>query len=359
MIAVRADRYTMSPSTSIRGEPIVFCPGVFAASVDISLTATHAESVHAMKLLAKFNLILFVVLFVCMAATTTYAYYVLDRSARHQVLTQARLMMAVVDATRAYTSKEIPEILNDLRTPDRRFHKQEVPAYAARKTFENLQADPIDNSGAKVVLDLTQYTFRQPSDQPTLESDKPTEWEKKYIDLFRDRHSKKEPLGSLEKDRDGEDGVKYLDLAKPVQVEKSCLTCHDKPSNAPPGMIESDDNYTGGFGWKVDSVIGAKIVTVPKTEVEKLRSAMFRTFLGSLILVTLAVFSILNLLLFFSIIRPVSRLTEWACEASTGDLSLEKLPVRGTDEIAILTDSCNRMYNSLISSMNMLRRQKK
>ena len=179
------------------------------------------------------------------------------------------------------------------------------------------------------------------------------------VDYFRDRKDKNEPLDPLVRDRIGPDDVNYLDLGEKVEVESSsCLNCHDKPENAPPGMLASEKGYKGGgFNWYEGQIIGAKIVTVPKTEVENLRDSMFYKLLRNLGLATLATFVSLNLALFWYIIRPVSRLTEWASEVSTGDLSREKLPVRGKDEIAMLTESFNRMYNSLISSMNMLRKQ--
>ena len=206
--------------------------------------------------------------------------------------------------------------------------------------------------------DLKQYTYRQPSDNPFRESDKPTQWEQGIIDYFRDRDSKKKPLEPFENDRTGLDGVGYLDFGKPFVVEASCLHCHGKPEDAPPGMLASEKGYRGGgFNWYEGQIIGAKIVTVPKTEVENLRYYMFNKLLRNLELAALATFVSLNLALFWFIIRPVSRLTEWASEVSTGDLSREKLPVRGKDEIAMLTESFNRMYNSLISSMNMLRKQ--
>ena len=317
-----------------------------------------------MRLLVKFNVILGLVLITGLAVTARTAYYDLYDSARQQVIAQARLMMAAADATVKYTDVEIPKMLNELNGSHNKdkFCKQTVPFYVARRTFEGLKeqpSKPLDESLPNVGLDLKQYTFRVPSDNPTLESDKPFQWEQMIIDYFRDRKNKNKPLDPLVRDRIGPDGVNYLDLGEKVEVESSsCLNCHDKPENAPPGMLASEKGYKGGgFNWYEGQIIGAKIVTVPKTEVENLRDSMFNKLLRNLGLAALATFVSLNLALFWFIIRPVSRLTEWASEVSTGDLSREKLPVRGKDEIAMLTESFNRMYNSLISSMNMLRKQ--
>ena len=86
------------------------------------------------------------------------------------------------------------------------------------------------------------------------------------IDYFRDRKDKNEPLDPLVRDRIGPDDVNYLDLGEKVEVESSsCLNCHDKPENAPPGMLASEKGYKGGgFNWYEGQIIGAKIVTVPR-----------------------------------------------------------------------------------------------
>lgn len=320
-----------------------------------------------MRLLLKFNVILGLVLITGLEVTARMAYHDLNDSAQQQVIAQAGLMMAATEATRKYTNDEIATLLNELNGPHYKFHKQEVPAYAARRTFERLKEEslnpplkPLDESRSNVELDLKQYTFRQPSDNPILESDKPTQWEQKFIDYFRDRDSKKEPLGSLVRHRRGLEGVSYLDLGEPIVVETGCLKCHDTPENAPPGMLASEKGYRGGgFNWYEGQIIGAKIVTVPRTEVERLRDSMYYKLSRNLRLATLATFVGLNLALFWFVIRPVKRLTEWAGEVSTGDWSRDKLPVRGKDEIAMLTESFNRMYNSLISSMDMPRKQER
>ena len=54
-----------------------------------------------------------------------------------------------------------------------------------------------------------------------------------------------------------------LFLARPIKVNNvSCLECHSTPDKAPAEMIKlyGGDN---GFGWKLDDVIGAQIVSVP------------------------------------------------------------------------------------------------
>ena len=42
----------------------------------------------------------------------------------------------------------------------------------------------------------------------------------------------------------------------------SCLTCHSTPDKAPPEMIKLYGT-ANGFGWKLDEIIGAQVVSVP------------------------------------------------------------------------------------------------
>ena len=73
--------------------------------------------------------------------------------------------------------------------------------------------------------------------------------------------------------------------------------------------------------------------------------------LGSVFLATLV---LLDLALIFVVIRPVSRLSAAADEISKGNLTVPELPASGSDEIAQLARSFNRMYVSLAKAIKML-----
>jgi protein-histidine pros-kinase len=54
------------------------------------------------------------------------------------------------------------------------------------------------------------------------------------------------------------------------------------------------------------------------------------------------------------VIRPVSRLSKAADEISKGNLNVPEIPAKGSDEIAQLAQSFNRMYLSLVKAIHML-----
>ena len=64
--------------------------------------------------------------------------------------------------------------------------------------------------------------------------------------------------------------------------------------------------------------------------------------------------AVLDLLLLFTIVRPVARLSAMADQASLGNLHVPELPVNGKDEISILAGSFNRMRRSLVSALKIL-----
>jgi len=63
---------------------------------------------------------------------------------------------------------------------------------------------------------------------------------------------------------------------------------------------------------------------------------------------------VLNALLILTVVRPVARLSVSADELSKGNLDVGEQPVRGKDEISVLTDAFNRMQRSLVKAMKML-----
>ena len=55
----------------------------------------------------------------------------------------------------------------------------------------------------------------------------------------------------------------FLTFARPFRLtDRGCLACHSTPAAAPPTMVDLYGNGNG-FGWTLNDVIGAQIVSVP------------------------------------------------------------------------------------------------
>jgi protein-histidine pros-kinase len=138
-----------------------------------------------------------------------------------------------------------------------------------------------------------------------------------------------------------------------MRAAKSCLECHSTPDAAPAAMIVQYGS-ANGFGWQENDVIAAQIVSVPVALPVQMANAEFRQLMTSLVIVGAVTLLVLNVLLYLTVIRPVSRLAAQADQISKGQMDIPELPARGGDEISILAKAFNRMHRSLAAAMKML-----
>jgi protein-histidine pros-kinase len=83
-------------------------------------------------------------------------------------------------------------------------------------------------------------------------------------------------------------------------------------------------------------------------------SQAFQTLLGYLGGIFVATLILLDLVLLFSVVRPLQSLSAMADQISVGKMDMPELPVRGKDEISVLAGSFNRMRRSLERALKML-----
>ena len=110
-----------------------------------------------------------------------------------------------------------------------------------------------------------------------------------------------------------------------------------------------------GFGWKLNDIVTAQIVSVPTQLVIQRARDAFKTFMISLAAVFGILLIAINALLIFMVIRRVNRLSGMASSVSLGNSDISEFPVSGKDEIAELSQSFNRMARSLVEAMKMLK----
>jgi protein-histidine pros-kinase len=109
-----------------------------------------------------------------------------------------------------------------------------------------------------------------------------------------------------------------------------------------------------GFGWQLNEIVGAHIVSVPMALPVRMANQAFQTLVISLAAVFLASLILLDLLLLFAVVRPLRRLSTMADQISVGQMDVPELPAGGSDEIAVLAGSFNRMRRSLDRALKML-----
>jgi len=289
-----------------------------------------------MKLLIKFNLVFLLVFLVGLAAAGFASRELLQQNARDEIVLNARLVMETALATRAYTSSQVAPLLQTQMKYS--FLPQSVPAYSATEVLNGVR---------KAFPD---YFYKEATLNPTNPRNRAADWEADIVHQFRNAAERVEIVG----ERDTPGGRSYY-IARPLQIKaEPCLYCHSTVDAAPKTLVEKY-GPANGFGWKLNEVVGAQIVSVP-TEVPIARAnAAFRTFMVSLTAVFGFIFVAFNLMLWYLVIRPVTRLSRFADQVSQGEnLDAPDFPVPSGDEIGVLSVSFNRMKKSLVKAMKML-----
>lgn len=288
-----------------------------------------------MKLIWKFNAALVGIFAVGFALAGLLAYNVLQANAREEVLQHARIMMESASSSRNYTNTQIKPLLETQLKY--KFLPQSVPAFAATEQFNDLRKKYPD------------YNYKEATLNPTNPRDHATDWEVDVVNIFRQNPTRVEVVG----ERDTPEG-RSLYLARPIQIkDPACIVCHSTPDQAPKTMIETY-GANNGFGWKVNDIIGAQVVSVPMAVSVQRANYTFKVFLFSLAGIFLFTISMLNLLLYWVVIRRVKRLSQLADEVSLGNLEAGDFRTRSHDEIGVLTEALNRMKASMVQAIKML-----
>jgi HAMP domain-containing protein len=289
-----------------------------------------------LKLLVKFNLLLIVVFGVGLLLIAYEAQSFLQDQAQAEVLRQAGLMAASALATRNYTEHYITPVIEKTTEHATTFLPQAIPFFASTTTFDQIRQTYPD------------YTYKEAALNPTNLRDRATDWEADIINYFRNSPKETE----LIRMREGATGPSVA-LAHPIRVDSGCLQCHSQPSTAPKALIK---HYGGqnGFGWNLDEVVGAQIISVPTSVPLKMAREGLTRLLINLSLIFLAAILLIDMGLYFIVVRPLRKISSSADRISKGEMDLEQLPIRGNDEVAQVTRSFYRMHTSLKKAMELL-----
>lgn len=291
-----------------------------------------------MKIATKFNLVLVTIMFVAMAGAGYSSYHLLQKNAQREVVDHAAMMMETALAIRGYTVSEVRPLLEEQMQHN--FLPQSVPAYAATRSFEALRNNPQHK----------EYSYKEATLNPTNPLNRTTDWENDIVRAFRNDRQRTQILTI----RDTADGT-LLHLARPIRIKKeSCLSCHGQPDDAPTPMLALYNSRTNGFGWKLDEVVGAQIVTVPIDVPRNAANKAFIHFMLIIVAICVFIFIALNLLLRMIIIRPVIRMAKLANEVSMGKMTSPEFMEKGKDELSTLGASFNRMRRSLHKAIRMI-----
>ena len=287
-----------------------------------------------MNLLVRINVALIVVFVIAALAVGLTSSALLQANAKRQALGVAGLMIDSALAVRAYTAEEVEPLLR--KQMDKEFLPQTIPFYAATQNF------------LKVQQNHPEYAYKEASLNPTNLRDRASDWERDIIEKFRTDSDARELVG----ERDTPAG-RSLYMARPIRTGKECLVCHSVPSIAPTTLLTRYGS-TNGFGWQLNEVIGAQVVSVPLTAALHNADRVSRSVITWTVAILALALLVVNVVLYLLVVRPVQRIAAIADELSLGNVAAAEFPAGGSPELRALTGSFNRMRTSLTKAMRLL-----
>ncbi|MEH1970060.1 c-type heme family protein [Nostoc sp.] len=291
-----------------------------------------------LNLKQKFTILLLVILTFGLSLSGFALSSLLRENAKQDISSTALMLMQTMSSVRKYTSTQVnPELVDKLATE---FLPQSVPAYSAREVFEILRKTP----------DYRDFFYKEATLNPTNLRDKADGFETEIVERFRNKSDLKEVSGFR-----SIPGGDIFYIARPLPIsEGSCLKCHSIPEVAPQSMITLYGT-ANGFGWKLNEIVGAQIISVPANSV--INKANQSSLLIIIIVSTIFIATILlvNLFLNRQVVMPLKRMTRIAEEVSTGHMEVE-FEQMSNDEIGNLAKAFRRMQLSLEMAMKRIKR---
>lgn len=305
--------------------------------------STGNSMLRNLKLGTRFNLLLLLVFIFSVSLSGVVLSRVLEQKAQEEVTSKALTLMQTMTAVRSYTSTHVNPLLAPRLETESVFIPETVPAYAATEVFENLRS----NEGYK------NFFYKEATLNPTNLRDKVDTFEAKIVERFRQESGTKE----LSDFRNLPSGRVFY-IARPLAITKeSCLRCHSTPEAAPKSQLATYGTENG-FGWKLNEIVAAQIISVPADEVFASAKQSLSLAMGIFIGIFAVVIITINFLLKQTVIQPVRKIAHLAKEVSTGKIT-DDFEQSYNDEIGILGASFNRMKSSLEIAMKMLNSQGK
>ena len=288
-----------------------------------------------MNLRLKINLALLIVFVIALGAATAVLYRLAYDNAIERIEAQIDVLRAQALAVRRYTSEEIQPLLSD--ASELQFLPQTVPSFSAQTVFRSFRDW------------RPEFDYKEAVLNPTNPADLAADWEADIIARLREDRA----LERLSTMRETAEGPRYA-VAFPLVIrDEQCLVCHSTPEAAPPSMIAlyGDD---GGFGWQLGEVVGAQIFSAPLAIAEASAIETLKLAVLAMLGVFAALLVVVNVLLSRMIVSPVRQMALVAERVSKGELDFPEYRREGSDEIASLSASFNRMRRSLDKAMKML-----
>lgn len=302
----------------------------------LQIEVNVTQFITEIRFFFKFNLLLVSVVLAAYTITSYLVWAELSSSAEKDVLDKARVMLETAKAMRTYTTDQIAPLLDreeaqversskdaetmlNVRIPDaltkaiaqlptpreqqalqtaeqrilanarersqdqpaKEFLPQSIPFFAATEAFKYFREQ------------YPEYSYKEAALNPTNPRDRTSDWEIDVVNMFQRDSAKKEFSGR----RETPEGH-MLYVTTPIRIDdNSCLGCHGVASDAPPELVRRY-GPNNGFGWSLNDVVGAQIVSIPARVAEVRALAAQKAIMSWLAVVFLALWVLVNALVY-------------------------------------------------------------
>lgn len=290
-----------------------------------------------LTLTKKFFLGVGVIVIVFWALFSYLIYIYLKEINKTEAFSQSNLLFEQIQSTRKYVKEDLRPLMFHV-LPEKQFLKEAMSVSFITKSIMN-------DFGKK----HPDVIYRRAALDPLNPENTANDREREFIDLFQKDRERTVWKGVLEIEH-----MKYAIHAKPVVIEKECLSCHGRPEDAPATLTKSYDTLHG-FNKKEGDIIGVEYLALPldKTfgQVSDLVMTIFIVGIIGMVLMFTTINSLINLVA----VRPLGKVRSFFRSVVTGDMGLDsKFAVRSEDEIGELAHSFNRMMEYLGSFQEKL-----
>ena len=284
-----------------------------------------------MKLQTRLSLVVLII-FLCgwlIAGLTVYTME--QKNAQAGTIHTAEILLNMAMASRSYTVEEIKPLL--VNKDEEEFPPQASPSYANRQIF------------ARLSKEFRSYAYEERAINPTNPKDLAEGWQVELIQEFLSHPELKELTG----ERTTQTGDEILYIAQPIRIkEASCLECHGNPDKAPASLIKTYGSLHG-FGWKLNEIVGTKLISVPISIPQKNAQEEISSYLLLMASIFLVAYTTVGLIVKNWILSPLDTISRLVEQISLSNFESLHLPdsISDYDEFGKLNNSVNRLLRSL------------
>lgn len=295
-----------------------------------------------LKIGAKFNLLLTLVFVISIFVSGAALSRVLQQMAENEVTSKAQILIQTMNSVRNYTQSHINPLLTPKLDTEPSFIPETVPAFSATEVFEHFrQQDP----------QYKNFFYKEATLNPTNLRDKADSFEEQLVERFRSGLATK-PISDFRNIPEG----KIFYIAQPLAVkEQQCLRCHSTPDQAPKSQLVTYGTKNG-FGWKLNEIVSAQIISVPSQEIFDSVHRTWSLLMGLFISIFVIIALLINFLIRRTVLHRIKKMERIAQQVSIGDTTTN-FDDQSKDEIGGLAAAFNRMKYSLEIALKLLKEQ--